>query len=209
MKKALSVNNILQAKFNTLPFDGQWQDAFGQPELSGCMVVYGESKQGKTDFTLQFCKYLTRFGRVLYNSVEEGLSLSIQTAIERNAMWEAGTKFIMLDREAIPELTERLKRHRSADVVVIDSIQFLEMKFSDYKIFKDKFKRKLFIYVSHVKGGKVDGSVAMKIFRDANATCKIEGFRMFPVSRYGGGKYIDISKELASEYWGINEGTNN
>jgi len=204
MKKALSVDNILNAKFNVMPFDGKWHDAFGNPERTGCITIFGASKNGKTDFAMQFSKYLTKFGRVLYFSVEEGLSKTIQTAIERNKMKEVGSRFVLTGRETLDELKERLRKHRSPDFVVVDSVQFLELKFSEYKLLKSEFPHKLFIYISHEKNKHPDGSAAMKIYRDSNAVCRVEGFRAFPTSRYGGDKYIDIYEKRAIEYWGIN-----
>jgi hypothetical protein len=204
MKKALSVDNILKAKFNVMSFDGKWYDAFGNPERTGCMTIHGPSKNGKTDFVMQLSKYLTHFGRVLYCSIEEGLSKTIQVAIERNNMKEVGGKFTFIGKITFEELKERLKSHCSPNFVVIDSIQFMELKFSEYKELKAEFKNKLFIYISHEKNKLPDGSAAIKIYRDSNATCRVEGFRAFPTSRYGGGEYINISDKYAQEYWGIN-----
>jgi hypothetical protein len=79
----------------------------------------------------------------------------------------------------------------------------MELKFSEYKALKEEFSKKLFIYISHVKNKMPDGSAAMKIFRDSNATCWVENFRMYPTSRYGGGQYINVSDKLAQEYWGL------
>jgi len=205
MKKALSVDNILSAKFNTMAFTDKWFDAFGEPERTGSIVIYGDVKQGKTDFAFQLAKYLTKFDRVAYNSVEEGLSKTIQITVERNDMKEVSTRFTLLDKEPLEDLKERLRKHRSPNIIVIDSIQFAELKFSEYKAMKEEFKTKLFIYISHVKGNLPDGSVAMKVFRDANITCRVDNFRMFPTSRYGGGKYINVSDKLALENWGLTE----
>jgi hypothetical protein len=173
--------------------------------MTGSILIYGDVKQGKTDFAMQFGKYLTKFGRVAYNSVEEGLSKTIQMAVSRNDMKEVGSKFILLNKESVYELVQRLRRHRSPNIIVIDSVQFSELRFSEYKLLKEEFKHKLFIFISHVKGRLPDGSVAMKIYRDANIICRVEGFRMFPVSRYGGGEYINISDELATAYWALEE----
>ena len=41
--KILSVKNIEDAKFQYIPFDGEWYQAFGRPERSGCWIVYGKS----------------------------------------------------------------------------------------------------------------------------------------------------------------------
>ena len=64
-----------------------------------------------------------------------------------------------------------------------------------------RFPDKLFIYISHIKGNDPDGTAAIAIKRDANVVFKIEGFRAFTTSRYGGEGYLDIWAEKAAVYW--------
>lgn len=204
MKRAYSVDNVLNAKFKTLDFQDKWFDAFGRPSVSGTSIVLGESKNGKTSAALQFAKMLTQFGRVMYVPVEEKLSLSVKEALERVNMREVGSKFIMTTGdETVNELIERLNMHKSPQFVFLDSIQFMGLKFSEYKLLKSTFPNKRFIYVSHVLNGKPDGRTALGIYRDADMILKVEGFRMFPTGRYGGGETIDICKERANDYWGL------
>ena len=203
MKRAYSVSNILTAKFRTLPFEGQWHNAVGDPELTGTWVIYGPPKHGKTSFAMMLAKYLTEFRRVAYDSVEEGKSRTIQLSLERTGMMDCGGRFVVLDKENVTELMERLDKHKSPDVVVIDSVQFMEMKFGEYKELKARYPHKLFVYVSHVQGNLPEGHVARRIWRDANVAWRVEGFRAFPVSRYGGGQHIDIDRMKATEYHGI------
>ena len=203
MKRAYSVKNVMDAKFRTLPFDGEWLSAVGTPELTGSWMIYGAPKNGKTTFAMMLAKYLTRFGRVAYDSVEEGLSQTIKMAMERVGMEEVGHRLILLDKEGVDELAERLARRKSPGIVVIDSVQFLGLNFSQYKRLKEQFPDKLFVYISHVDGRKPEGSTAQSIWRDANVYFNVEGYRVFPVGRYGGGKYIDVWPEQAAEYWGF------
>ena len=201
MKRAYSVRNVLDAKFRTLEFEGKWKDAIGCPELTGSWFIYGPPKNGKTSFAMQLAKYLSRFRRVGYNSVEEGMSLSIKLSMKRVGMGDVGGRLILVKKE-FDELTTFLKQPKSPDVVVIDSVQFMEMKFSEYKILKSMFPNKLIIYVSHVTGEIPDGHAARKIWRDSNVTFRIKAFKAFPISRYGGGEPVVISEEKVGEYWG-------
>jgi hypothetical protein len=86
---------------------------------------------------------------------------------------------------------------------VIDTVQFAELTFSEYKKIKLMYPDKLFIYVSHTEGKMPEGKVARKILKDASVAIRVEGFKGFPVSRYGGGKTIIINEERADEYWGL------
>jgi len=94
---------------------------------------------------MQLAKYLTRFEMVVYNSVEEGLSQSIQAAFQRTGMDEVKRRFLLLDKEEPEDLIERLKKRKSPNVVVIDTLQFWELTFAEYKRFKETFPDKLFI----------------------------------------------------------------
>jgi hypothetical protein len=201
--KAYTVRNVLSANFETMEFDGEWSEALGNPQLTGSWLIYGDTKHGKTTLAMMMAKYLTKFGKVAYNSVEEGLSLTIKKAMERLNMIDVAGRLILLDKEPTDELIERLKKRKSPDIIVIDSVQFIELKFSEYKKIKNMFTNKLFIYISHVEGNLPAGQTARRIWRDANVTIKVEGFKGFPISRFGGGKPIIISSNKADEYWGL------
>lgn len=203
MGQALSVNKVLNAKFHLLEMDGEWLSAIGKPELTGSWMIYGAPKNGKTTFAMMLAKNLSRFCRVAYDSVEEGLSQSIQMSMERVGMSEVGGRVVLLDKEPFGELVKRLNKQKSPDVVIIDSVQFMGLTFDEYKRLKTAFPDKLFVYVSHVSGRQPEGQVAKRIWRDANVYFRIEGHRAFPVSRYGGGNPIDVWKERAEEYWGL------
>lgn len=198
--RAYSVKNVLDAKFETLPFEGKWRDATGCPELAGSWIIYGSPKSGKTSFAMMLAKYMTNFGRVFYNSIEEGLSQSVQLAYRRVGMHEVHGK-IILEREPVDMMMERLKKNRSPRIIFFDSVQLSELKFSEYRRLKNMFANRLFVYISHVEGKQPEGVTARRIWRDANVSIYVEGFRAFPVGRYGGGQYIDIDETAAAEYW--------
>jgi hypothetical protein len=65
MAKALSVHQVLSGKRNVIAFDGKWQKTFGNPELSGTWIIWGQSFSGKTTFTLDLCNYLCSFEKVM------------------------------------------------------------------------------------------------------------------------------------------------
>ena len=78
--------------------------------------------------------------------------------------------------------------------------------FKDYKMLKQRYPNKLFIYISHIDGKEPEGRVAKRIWRDANVVLRVEGYRAFPTSRYESkGTPIDISTELANQYWGLEQ----
>lgn len=200
VKRALTVNDIRAYKPNILEFEGVWQEAIGNPELTGSWLIWGNSTNGKTRFALQLTRYLTNFKRVVYNSFEEGLSESMKKAvinvgIERN--------FLLLDKEPISELRNRLSRRKSPDVIIIDSLQYTGINYTEYKRLRDEFRNKLFIFVSHADGNEPRGNVAKSVRYDANVKIWVQGYRAFPQSRYGGGTPYVVWAKGAAEYWGI------
>lgn len=206
--RAISNRNILDAKFATADFDGPWLASFGRPALSGVWMVYGCSGSGKTTFILQLCKYLTRFGRVAYDSIEQGFSLSMQIAWKRVHMEEAGDRIILLDREQLKTLRERLSRRKSPDIIVIDSIKYmLGFKVSDLMLLKKEYPNKLFIFIAHEKNGEPDGALASAIKYDADIKIRTEGYKAFVTTRFedaekgeGGADFV-IWDKGAQDYW--------
>jgi len=203
-KRALSVADILRYKPRVLPFDGPWLDSLGTPELSGCWIIWGNSGSGKTRFALQLCKYLTRFGKVVYNTLEEGLSFSFQKAIVATGM--NGVKgFTALDKMPVPQLSEKLKAGRGADIIVIDSVQYSGLDKDSAKALVDTFPRRLFIFISHAEGNNPQGRTAAAIRFHADIKLRVEGYRIpNPISRYKDGKCapFTIWEQGAAEYWG-------
>lgn len=200
LKRALTVNDIRQYKPNVLDFSGDWLDSIGTPELTGSWLIWGGSANGKTRFALQLAKYLAGFCRVAYNSLEEGLSKSIQDAVNAVGMSDVKRNFVLLDKETIPELIERLSRQRSPQVVIIDSLQYTGMSYADYRKLRDTFRNKLFIFISHADGRDPKGNVGKSIKYDAFVKIYVEGYKAMAQSRYGGGKPYTIWQEGALEY---------
>ena len=208
MGRAISNKNVLTAKFEVAEFDGAFLASFGKPELRGAWIIYGGSGSGNTSFVMQVCKYLTRFRRVAYDSLEQGLSLSLQKAWERVGMEEVGNRIILLNKESLKDLRLRLAKKQSPDVVVVDSVHYwLGLKMSDYINLRNDFPDKLFIFVSHEKGGQPDGKLAQKIRYDSDIKIRVEGYKAFVTTRYevaergeGGADFI-IWEQGAQDYW--------
>lgn len=202
MVRAKSVSELLATKMETFPFTGTWYDAFGNPERSGIWIVWGNSGNGKSSFVLQLCKYLCQFERVIYDSLEEGASLSMKNALIRCGMLDVNRRFLLLDKEPIDELSKRLMRRRSPGIVVIDSFQYTQMTYRQYIAFKEQHKDKLIIFVSHADGKYPNGRAARSVMYDASQKIYIEGYRAFSKGRFNGPKMqYDIWPEEAERYW--------
>lgn len=201
MKRAVSVSELYATKFNLLDFTGDWLDTIGTPELFGSWIIYGNSGEGKTRASLKLAKYLTRFGRVAYNSLEEGVSFSMQEAFKDESMHEAKGKIDLIS-EPLDVLIKRLKKQKSPKIVFFDSLQYTGLNYRQYLEFQAMFPKKLFIWISHAEGKMPAGRVAKSVLYDCFVKMRVEGFKLFPKSRYGGKEPFVIWKEGADKYWG-------
>lgn len=197
IKRALTVKDIRAYKAHTLEFEGEWFSCIGSPEITGSWIIWGNSSNGKTRFALQLAKYLARFVRVAYNSLEEGLSLSLQQAILEIGFDDVEGNIHFLDKESLEDLSIRLSKRRSPQVVIIDSLQYTGLRYRDYIKLKDGFRNKLFIFISHADGREPKGEVARSIKYDAFVKILVENFQAYAQSRYGGGKPYVIWQEGA------------
>lgn len=207
-KRAYTLTDIRAYNPNTLPFDGAWLESIGMPELTGTWIVWGSSGNGKTRFALQLAKYLAGFCKVAYDSLEEGLSLSMQRAIEEVGMSDVRHNFTLLDKEPLPELMRRLSRRRAPQVVIIDSLQYTGMSYADYRELRDTHRNTLFIFISHSEGREPKGNVGKSVRYDAFVKIYVEGYKAFPQSRYGGGTPYTVWERGAQLYW-ASSGTDN
>lgn len=205
MQRGYTPNEILSKKFNLLDFEGEWRESLGTPDKAFSAIVWGASTNGKSSFAMQLARYLTKFGRVAYNSLEEGISHTMKMNLKRHFMGTTVSRFILLDREPFPALMERMSKHKSPDFLFIDSLQYMGINRQQYKELKElmQSKGKGLIFVSHAQGKEPKGALADFIRYDVDLKLRIEGYRMFPSGRLnGGGKPFAIWHEGAAKYWG-------
>lgn len=208
MAKAISNKNVLNAKFETANFTGKWLASFGKPELRGAWIIYGESGTGKTHFALELLKYLSQFvDRSAYDTLEQGLSLSFQNAWKDAEMQEVGSRVIVLAKESIKDLRERLAKRKSPDVVVIDSITAL-VGFTRNVFIEliNDFPNKLFIFIAHEENNKPYPAIAQHVRKLSEVKIHVEGYKAFTTTRFKGdngegGADLVIWEQGANEYW--------
>ena len=215
MRRAYSNSNVLTAQFKLADFGGVWRDHLGLPALQGMWFVYGKSGSGKTTYCLQLAKYLTEFVRkVAYNSLEQGLSPAMQQAWKRAGMAECGNHIMLLDREPLPELRNRLAKKQSPDVVFIDSVMYLEdAPASELIALRHEYPSKLFVLIGQERNGDAYNSKQIKLKHDADIKVRVVGgvarceTRYSTEDGYGGADYIafearkrKFNAEMETEY---------
>lgn len=202
-RRAFSTKQIYGMRKETFTLSPEWREAFGEPETCGTWFVWGQSGNGKSSFMMQLARELCLAGeRVIYDSLEEGFSLSFQEQLRRHRMHEVNNS-LRLVIEDMETLQRRLAKKRSPRVVVIDSLQYTDLDFGSYRALTEAFPRHLFIISCQARGNKPDGRSANRIMYDAMLKVWVEGYRAFSKGRFLGSRgYIDIWSEGATDYWG-------
>lgn len=202
LKRAWSVDDVQKTKHDKLDLSPEFAEAFGRPLRTGLWFIWGDSGNGKTRFALQLCKELCRFGRVGYNSLEEGNSDTMQEAFAQTGMASVKRKLVLL-HETMDELSHRLSQPKSPDIIFIDSWQYTFMTFNQLLEFKRRHADKLIIMLSQAEGKQPEGRTAKRVMFDAALKIWVEGYRAISKGRYFGPKgYYTIWAEGAAKYYG-------
>ena len=205
--RAYTPTEVLAKKIKALPLEGEWERAFGCPNISDNWFIDGESASGKSTFVMRLGKMLTRFGKVAYLPLEEGLSLSLQRRLREARMEEVNGRFVLLPHDTVADLIVRLAKPRSPQFIIIDSVQYMGMTFRQIKKeLIDRFPKKSFIFVSQNYGGKAKGKTANDLRYDAGVKVSTRGFRAYCSGRFvdDAAAYYTIWPEGAARYY-LNE----
>ena len=201
MARTLSAKQVLTIKFDTIRLGGGWDECVGEIETTGVWFIWGNSGNGKTSAVVSLCKELSAFGKVLYNSREEGVSLTMQNTLRRYGMGELGSRF-QLANMSLQELDEKISRQRSPKFVVLDSFQFMGLTYKDFRAFCEKHKNKMLIFVSRTRGRQPEGRAAISAMYDASCKIWVEGYKAFSKGRFVGTTgEMTIWDEGAKKYW--------
>lgn len=202
MAKSLSAQKALSIKRRTIQLEGEWGDCFGEIACTGVVFFWGQSGNGKSSAVMSFAKELTKYGKVIYLSLEEGLSLSFQNTLRRYSMQDCGARFQVVTSETMEELSKRLLKRKSPEFIIIDSFQYTQMSYRSYIEFRNKHSDKLLIFVSHADGKQPAGRAARSVKYDAMLKVWVEGYRAFSNGRFiGSTGRCDIWAEQAQKYW--------
>ena len=214
--KILSQNNLENIQHEYIEFDGEWYQAFGRPERSGCWIIYGKSGHGKSSFALQLARKLDEMGlRVLYMTLEMGACDDFVKSVLSVGIHSKTNNIIYTSEATITELDEYLSKQRSPDVVMIDSVQYFEQqggaKSAEIIKLRKKYPRKIFIFISHVDGREVEGRTAYEVKRDSFKRIYVENFKAIFIGRGKGGPrgYYIVWEEGYKKSWLENINNNN
>ncbi len=206
-QRATSIHNFLNMEFERIPFEGEWKDAFDQPEKGGVWYVGGRPTNGKTSFVVQLIKALAELGmRVRFYNFEEQASVTMQETIRRENLTDVASNVqvisFMMDYKEIREELESLR----VNAVVIDTIQKSGITKTQVEELRRDFPNILIIFVSHVlPNGLPEKAPANQAYREASLKIFVDRYRAISQGRYFGKLgYYNIWKEKADICWGEN-----
>jgi len=202
--RALTIRNVYEKSYITMPFTGIWEQAMGQPEHNGCWIIYGVDKNGKTTFSLQLANYLTTFDRVLYISAEEGISKSFRDTCQKVGISTSNRKLQVMEYIPIGELDEKLSKRKSPRVVFLDNATIYadELKGGVFRQLLARHPTKLFVVVAHEERSEPYTAVAKIAKKLAKVIVRVRGLACMVSGRVPGGT-ITINEEKATLYWGM------
>lgn len=204
--RTLSVKQAYSKKFKTFDFEGIWAEVMDKPETTGGWIIHGDEKQGKSTFALMLANYLTRFGKVLYISAEEGVSQHFTKTMKRIGLDDTNKNFNIMEYEEWADLEERFKKRQCPKIIFIDNIS----KYND-EISKSILKQlllahpnKLIIFVSHEERQQPDTAAGRYWRKMSKIIVRVEGLKAFVSGRCTGGELM-IDEERAMLYHGTSE----
>ena len=187
-KRAYSPREIARMTYTPIPWEGEWQEAFGQPDITDTWLIHGPSAGGKSSFTMQLAKKLCEYGGVLYVSLEEKLSMSFQQRIRRYHMDEVQKKFRVIDDADLDNLRERLHKRKSPRFIIIDSFQVGQQTAGwDYPqaaALIEEFPRKCFIFISQEQKSEPLGKGAVRLKYLAGVKVRVKGYKAMCLGRF-------------------------
>lgn len=154
-KEIMSLSDLQNVSFKTLNFTGKWNELMGTPEESFSVMIYGQSGHGKSTFAITFAEYLSNnFGSVLFNSAEEGISLTLQDKLKN---LKSNDLFISHHKDFY-SIKKYLKRSNSK-FVVLDSVNHMNLTPENIEELRKMDKTRGFISIHQVtKSGDFKGN---------------------------------------------------
>lgn len=168
---SINLSELQNMKFDTLAFSQNYFDLIGLPESNFYAVIYGDAGQGKSTWTIKFAEYLANnFGKVLYNSSEEGLSKSLQ-----NKAKEINSEYLHFSNcKDYNSLSSQIKKQHYR-FIIIDSINDMKLSPENLQGLRKEFFKCGFVGIlQSTKDGKFKGS--NEFAHDADIKIRLTNF---------------------------------
>lgn len=204
--KGVSVARLKKMTFPKYEFEGIWKDSFGCPPIDAQWLIYGESGNGKTELCVQLAEYYTKFGRVAYISLEQGISSTIQEPFLRYEFNEkCDCKLYKRTNRKMTTYEEVLEfvKKTNYKIIFIDSLNYMQAKAGQFIEISEiaKKRKRTLVNVAWGKGDKPKSSSGEDIEFMVDQKILVEKYAVVePKSRCGGKLPFVIWEEKAKLY---------
>lgn len=196
--RTTGIHQLMHTKFDRMKFEGEMLSLMGMPSWDFSCLIYGNSGNGKTTLITRLVKYLCSFDlRTCYISHEEGIGATMQDAFAFANMMEVSGGVILAEDTSFDEMVTYFSKRGSPEVMVIDSIDYCNLTKEQYKILRERFKKKIIIMISWSDGSKPKCQAAKDIEYMADIKLFVKDFMVWPKSRFGGNEPQPIWEERA------------
>lgn len=198
--RSFKPSQVINKKRTLYEFEGKWLASFGKPEQIAKWYITGPPYSGKSSFLFMLCQMLCQFGKVNYNSYEEGNSATVADKMQMTGLDQRDDLFRLVEKAPVPLFLKHMLKKGSAQFAVIDSIQHADMNKHLYWEFTRKMERrgKSLLFISHW----IKNDYTLFVKHDCDIKIEVIGFVAHIQSRYGGNKPFVIWEERAKQYWG-------
>lgn len=195
MMRRLTTSNLMSQEFKFMPLTGIWKEMLGDMERSGCWLIYGDAKNGKSSFALQLARYLSTLEKVLYISAEEGTGYTYTWKLAKAGFTSADRSFYSWPYIPIEDLRTELATNRKAEkIVFIDNVTVYRNELDGTVVHEmlTQFPRTLFIFIAHEENGRPQYQAGDQCHKYANVIFHIKGLAADVTVRTGGegGVYV-------------------
>lgn len=170
--QVMSLEDFQKVEFVNLEMSEEYKNLFGNPPENFSMLVYGESGNGKSTWTINFAEYLAnKHGRVLFNSSEEGLGETL-----RRKLIDKNSKYLDLSQcKNFESLKNTLPQKGKYRFLIIDSINDMNLTVKDLKELRAMDTNRAVIYIMQAtKAGEYKGDSGFR--HEADYVIKLENY---------------------------------
>lgn len=172
--------------FESANLPSEWLEHLGDITDGARILIEGDPKNGKTEYEMQLLKAYCDGGyKVNFNSPEQLKTRGLQLAMLRNGLDNFPGKFIIAEKTQRDFETwfKRLCRPNSGNVIALDSADYMNLTFAQYKMLHERFPQKTIIIICW----KINPIIKhLKHMQDV--IIEVKDFVAKPLSRLGGHK---------------------
>lgn len=199
-QRNFGVKDIGKWTFKEVNMPAEWVSHLGEITENFRMMVQGPSGHGKTEYIMKLAKMLAQYyGKVNLNNTEQGRSSTFQKAWMRNNMDEIQPGKLMVcskDKRLFELWFESLETKGSGRVIILDSNDYMELKFTQFKQLEARFRHKAIIVVCWDDPMDINSK---KIKYLCDIKVEVKEFRAIIRSRFGGNKPFNIWPDRKKE----------